>query len=412
MKLQQVVAAALAVAVGVVGALAARAAAAAESSPVQPLPHAPSEDDRPPPPPPQSILLRVAPARGSSVAPAAPGAAPIRVPARATFRELVRLARDRAGRSGDPGAACVLASGAAGGAAGFELRAPVPASAARVGDPPRDLDARLAKRAPGTGVGVNLRAPWGSIASAYDLDLVALTPVPPDIARALATVVVATDRGFYGLHAGAVRQAGNTRLMSASDLDAFVRAQAPQADAWIVTAEGDAPMSAVRRALAAVAAPGAPGVPVVPVVLAMPLPSETSAGAQAARAPPSATISPDEACAVEAAAAGPVLARAEMEAITARLRAAAQPCADAHPGEGGVVDVVVRVGAKGFGIEACGATIPALAPAVGRCAVDAFRAVSPATGDRWTTGARIAVALDLPGATLAPLCEPQSVSRK
>jgi hypothetical protein len=398
MKLQQVVAAALVgVGVGVgVGALAARASAA--SAPVQPLPHAPAEDERPVPPPPQSILLKVAPARAPAAAPVAAGGPAIRVPARATFRDLVRLARDHAGRGGDPAPACVLAGGAGGGA-GFELRAPVPASAASVGDPPRDLDARLARRAPGTGVGVNLRAPWGSIASVYDLDLVALTPVPPDIARALATVVVATDRGFYGLHAGSVRQSGNTRLMNASDLAAFVRAQAPQADAWVVTAEGDAPVSAVRRALAAIAAPGAP------VVLATPLPSETSPGAQAERAPPAATISPDEACAVAATAAGPVLARAVLETITARLRAAAQACADAHPGEGGVVDLVIRVGAKGFGIEVCGATIPALAPAAGRCAVDAFRAVSPATGDRWPDGARIAVALDLPGAPLAPLCE-------
>jgi hypothetical protein len=201
-------------------------------------------------PPSTPAATTTAPATPTATAAAAPDPEKARnLPASATFRDLVKAARIAAAKPGT--GTCLLRGGQSGSPA--TLEAALETAAAELADPPDDLDALLTdgrKQAAFAPDGLRIFTADGHSDGSDYLDLVAFTAASRLLLRKLTPVLIATDKGLY---LGLPNMYSDGRLLGAEDKEKLKKQRLPRAKAWVVTAEGDAPLSRVREALSLVA---------------------------------------------------------------------------------------------------------------------------------------------------------------
>ncbi len=167
------------------------------------------------------------------------------LPANAKFSDLVRIAREASTTSTSGN--CLFQGGKSGEAA--VLAAPLDKPAAKLVDPPADLDALLTSgktKKPFSDFGTRILTPAGHSEGGDYLDLVTFTPASRLATGQVVPILIATDQGIY---MGLPNTVSDGKTLKGADIQQLKNEILPKAQIWVITAEGDAPISRVREAL-------------------------------------------------------------------------------------------------------------------------------------------------------------------
>jgi len=320
------------------------------------------------------------------------------LPPGAKFSDLVRVAREAAGKP--EGAACLLQGGKAG--AGAALAAPLDKPAKDLKDPPADLDALLTsgkKKKPFSDFGMRILTPAGHSEGGDYLDLVTFTPASRIVLSGIIPILIATDKGLY---LGLPNMVSDGHPLTDADREQIATSLIPQAKAWVITAEGDAPIERVREALSLIArSPGA-------ILLASPLPKASGPKKRISRydskvkkGEPYACSTPTEP-GIEAGPIGKWDSSVSFK-LGDQFNAAVAGCQAS--GAGGQIHVRMRIDPTGKLVEACAETDDTGDAEARKCVVEAARRLAYPTPS--TPGfVNFGTAATLPGKRLSALCDP------
>ena len=343
---------------------------------------------------------------GASAAGAASGAPAALVldkaralPENAKFADLVRVAREAAATP--TSGACLLQGGKGGAAAG--LAAPLDKAAATLVDPPADLDALFKSgktKKPFTDFGTRILTPAGHSEGGEYLDLVTFTPASRLATGQVVPILIATDQGIY---MGLPNTVSDGRALDAADKERLKSEILPKAQVWVITAEGDAPISRVREALSLIV--GTTGA----VVLASPLPKagkpskkkNSRYDARVAKGQPYA-CSDKVSAGIEAGPIGSYESNTVF-ALGDKFKAAVAECTSA--GDGGSIHVNMRIAPDGKLVEACAETDDTSDPGARKCVVEAARKMEYPKPDK-AGFVNFGTAAVLSGKQISPLCDP------
>jgi hypothetical protein len=238
-------------------------------------------------------------------------------------------------------------------------------------DPPADLEPLFASppRSGFDAPGIKLVTSWGSTEGGGWLDLVALTPVPKSVHGGVTAVIFATDKGLYF---GAVGHAVDAKPLDAGTMARVKSEILPKAKVVVVSAEGDAPLSRVKEALALVN--GTKGT----VVLATPTSQPGSPGKRYSRYDARVPKGTKDACEDDMTdVRGQKPGSYKMQTMSRfadAMMALDKTCGESlPPGKGGSIHVMMRIGADGKITKACAETDDLGDEKVRACVMDAVR---------------------------------------
>ncbi|MFO0592342.1 MAG: hypothetical protein U0441_32655 [Polyangiaceae bacterium] len=320
------------------------------------------------------------------------------LPENAKFSDLVRVAREAAAT---PTSGSCLLQGGKGGAAAV-LAAPLDKPAAKLVDPPADLDALFASgktKKPFSDFGTRILTPTGYSEGGDYLDLVTFTPASRLATGQVVPILVATDRGLYIALPNTV---SDGHLLDEADKERARKEILPKAQIWVVTAEGDAPISRVREALSLIReTTGA-------VVLASPLPKASKPKKRKSRYDAKVEKGQPYACSDKAQAGiegGPIGSYDDKTvfALGDKFKAAVAACTSA--GDGGSIHVNMRIAPDGKLVEACAETDDTSDPDARKCVVEAARKMEYPKPDK-AGFVNFGTAAVLSGKRIAALCDP------
>lgn len=326
-----------------------------------------------------ATALSTATATSAAAPTTAPTAAPTPVqieldkarslPAGSRFRDLVRVARESAGKT--EGTGCLLKEGRSG--EGWALAAPLDKPAATLVDPPADLDALLTngqKKKPFSDVGMRILTPAGSSEGGEYLDLATFTPASRLVLGGLTPILIATDKGIY---LGLPNLLSDGHPLTEADREQITTSLLPQAKAWIITGEGDAPMERVAEALSLISrSSGA-------ILLASPLPKAGKAKKRASRYEARVEKGQPYACSTRTEPgieAGPIgdYGPGGTFKLAEKFDAAVAGCQS--NGAGGSIHVRMRIDPTGKLVEACAETDDTGDADARKCVVESARKLS------------------------------------
>lgn len=320
------------------------------------------------------------------------------LPAGAKFRDLVRLAREMAGKPG--GAPCLLQGGKSGGESA--LGAPVDAGASSLADPPADLDALLmsgVKKKPFSDFGTRIFTPTEHSEGADYLDLMTFTPASRLVSGGQIPVLIATDQGIYP---GFPNMVSDGQRLTAESRAQIKELLLPQAKVWIITGEGDAPIERVREALALIAETTGT------VVLASPLPKASGPKKRVSRYDFRVDQGQPYACSTRSEPgieAGPIGSYADGKIFKLGETFNAAVAACTTNGAGGSIHVRMRIDPTGKLVEGCADTDDTGDAEARKCVVEAVRKLSFPAPDK-AGFVNFGSAAVLTGKKLQALCDP------
>jgi hypothetical protein len=232
---------------------------------------------------------------------------------------------------------------------------------------------------------------------------VALTPAPRAATSVVVPTLIATNEAIY---LGLIGRPSDGLPLGPGERARLKAELLPKVELWVVTAEGDAPLSRVREALALLA--GAKGT----VVLATPL---SKAGRRATRSwsryDHRVPATAKEACdpkTVGAVTGGPI-GHYRLESLSKLndvVLGAAKTCGDALPaGKGGEIHVQLRIKRDGKISQACAETDVLGEDSIRACVIESIKKLKVPAPDQKKGFVNFGVSVTFLGKRVKPLCD-------